>query len=385
MPKSQFFSPAYNRYIPAVLHRNKSMGWIIEYYAYNPVTSVLERKRIRLALMRQRYRTNAEFRQAANEIVCTINAQLAGGWSPFGETENVRYYTCINEVAALYITEKGKDLKVDTLRSYRSFCKIFCDWCDKICPHCKCVLFNHTLAVRYMDYVYLERKSSARTYNNQLKMARAFFAWAVEKCYCKENPFERIKVKKEAPKKRVIIPSDVREKIKQYFDVICPGYVVVMELIYTSLLRPKEISRIQIKQINLAEHYIFMPGEKTKNGYSRYAFLSDELCILLRPLIKDINKEWYLIGLGYVPKPEQYNSMQYQKMWDKMRKSLKLPKEMQLYSLRDSGINNMLKAGIDPLTVMQAADHHDLSMTTRYANHADPKLIDTLLRQAPKF
>jgi integrase len=77
--------------------------------------------------------------------------------------------------------------------------------------------------------------------------------------------------------------------------------------------------------------------------------------------------------------------MQYVKVWDKMRRSLKLPQEMQLYSLRDTGINNMLKAGIDPLTVMQAADHHDLSMTTRYANHADPNLIRTLTELAPKF
>lgn len=79
------------------------------------------------------------------------------------------------------------------------------------------------------------------------------------------------------------------------------------------------------------------------------------------------------------------DSKRYRKHWDIMRKDLKLPQEMQLYSLRDTGINNMLKAGIDPLTVMQAADHHDLSMTTRYANHIDPNLMNTLLEKAPSF
>ena len=39
----------------------------------------------------------------------------------------------------------------------------------------------------------------------------------------------------------------------------------------------------------------------------------------------------------------------------------------------------------DPLTVMQHADHHDLSMTTRYANHADPKLIEKISENAPNF
>ncbi len=39
----------------------------------------------------------------------------------------------------------------------------------------------------------------------------------------------------------------------------------------------------------------------------------------------------------------------------------------------------------DTLTVMQHADHHDLSMTTRYANHADPMLIKTICENAPNF
>lgn len=322
--------------------------------------------------------------QVAN-IIQTINNRLAGGWSPFGESENVRYYTTIEEVMRLYIDEKQKELKTDTLRSYKSFCHIFGEWCKRIVPNCKCIQFNRTLAVRYMDYVYMERKVSARGYNNQLKMARALFSWAVQKCYCKENPFEVLKVKKEEEKKRVLIPAETRLKIREWVKQHNPNYQIVLDLVFTSLLRPREISRVQLGQINLAEHYIYMPADKTKNGHHRYAFLSDELCEMLRPMIEGKDKNWYLLTQGYVPGKTPMNSIRYRKTWDTMRKDLKLPQEMQLYSLRDTGINNMLKAGIDPLTVMQAADHHDLSMTTRYANHADPNLIRTLNELAPAF
>ena len=128
-----------------------------------------------------------------------------------------------------------------------------------------------------------------------------------------------------------------------------------------------------------------MPEDKTKNGNYRYAFLSDELCMLLSPLLKCAKPDDYLLSQGYLPGKCSMDSKRYRKHWDIMRKDLKLPQEMQLYSLRDTGINNMLKAGIDPLTVMQAADHHDLSMTTRYANHIDPNLMNTLLEKAPSF
>ena len=384
MPNLQQLSPAYNKYIPAVLRHN-SEGWQVNYYVYNPITDKMERKRMLLNTLRKRYRTIAEFKVAANEIISTINAKLAGGWTPFGESENARYYTTIDEMIKLYLSEKSKELKPDTMRSYRSFCNIFSNWCADSAPNCKCIQFNKTLAVQYMDYIYMEREVAARAYNNQLKMARALFSWALQKCYCKENPFEHIKTKRQDEKKRIIIPPNTRQKIKDYLLEKNPVFLIILELVFTSLLRPAEIARIQIKQIHLKEQYIFMPADKTKNGHNRHAFLSKELVMMIAPLLNNTADDWYLIGADFRPGKSPMPVTKYTKTWDKMRKALHLPDEMQLYSLRDTGINNMLKSGIDPLTVMQAADHHDLAMTTRYANHADPNLIQTLEEHAPKF
>ena len=384
MPNHQEFSCIYCNYVPAVLRHHKE-NWQVEYYVYSPISKQLERKRIKVNRLRLHCPTLSMFKQQANEIVQSINVKLAGGWSPFGESENIRYYTLLSEVMALYLAEKEKELKPDTLRSYKSFCSILGKWLEDHLPGCRCAQFNKTLAIRYMDYVYTDRKVSARAYNNNLKLARALFFWAVEKCYCKENPFEHIKTKREQQKKRVLIPVETRNLIREYFKEKRPNYLIVLELVYTSLLRPAEISRVQVKQVNLNEHYIYMTEDKTKNGHHRYAFLSDELCRLLSPLLVNAKPDDYLLSQGYVPGKFSMDCKRYRKHWEKMRDDLKLPKEMQLYSLRDTGINNMLKAGIDPLTVMQAADHHDLSMTTRYANHVDPNLMNTLLEKAPSF
>ena len=297
MPNHQQFSPTYNNYVPAILCHQKD-NWQIEYYVFSPVTNQMERKRMRLNKLRRHCGTLKEFKAHAANIVQTINNQLAGGWSPFGESENIRYYTTLDEVMLLYIEEKQKELKPDTLRSYKSFCKIFGEWCLKTVPGCKCIQFNRVLAIRYMDYVYNERKVSARSYNNQLKMARAFFSWAVEKCYCKENPFEMLRVKKEAEKRRIIIDADTRSRIRDYFERENPGFIVVMELIYTSFLRPIEASRVQIGQIDLSQHCIHMSADKTKNGKQRAAPLSDELCERLSKMIEGVPPEWYLIGYG---------------------------------------------------------------------------------------
>lgn len=71
-----------------------------------------------------------------------------------------------------------------------------------------------------------------------------------------------------------------------------------------------------------------------------------------------------MIGSGLRPNSAMLSEDYLRKYWIKIRKKLNLPEEMQLYSLRDTGIFDMLKSGIDDLSVMQHADHHSLEMTT---------------------
>lgn len=383
MSSSLEISPYNLRYLPAVLRRNTAMGWIVEYYVLKPDTNEMMRKRIRLNVLRKHYRTIAEFKVAANGIVTDINARLAGGWTPFGESENARYYTPVTDVLHKYIEERSKELKKETMRSYSSFANIFGTWLNKKVAGCKCIYFNRTLAITYLDDFYATH-SNARTYNNMLKMARAFFGWAKEKCYIKENPFELIRTKRTAEKKRILIPKQNRQQICAYFAEQRPEMVMVCGLVYTSLISPIEITRLQVSMLHLQEHYIAMPSDITKNGHSRNAPLSDDLCEQLRKHIRYSKPTDYLFGSQWTPAPTAISDKAFRKQWQAMRNKLHIPDEMQLYSLRDTGIFDKIKAGVYPLTVMQAADHHDLAMTTRYANHYDPNMVH-IISEADDF
>ena len=385
MPKSQkpIDASRISQYRQAILVRTKS-EFYIEYYVIHPANGILVRKRIRLNHLRKRYKTVAEFRQMAAEMVANINAKLAGGWSPFYQTENTRLYTPIEDVIRLFLAEKERELRPSTYRTYKSFCSMFLTWCNANAPQIYASLVNRVIATKYMDYLYLERKINAVAYNNNLKQARALFNWAVQKCYVKENPFELLQKKREGNKTRIMIPEDYRKQITSYLEEKDPYFLIVCNLVFTSLIRPKEVRIIQIKHINIAERYIRIPGENAKNHHERYAAINDTIANRLLYTLKK-NPEYYLFGPNMLPGKEPCHESYFRKQWDKLRTALKLPVEMQLYSLRDTGINNMLKSGIDPLTVMQHADHHDLAMTTRYANHADPNLIKKIVENAPKF
>ena len=89
MPEFQQNFGTMRRYLPAVLRQN-SMGWYIEYYAYNQISQSLERKRVRVNRERKRARTFAEFRSITSQMIIRINCQLAGGWSPYAITDTTQ-------------------------------------------------------------------------------------------------------------------------------------------------------------------------------------------------------------------------------------------------------------------------------------------------------
>jgi integrase len=339
---------------------------------------------MRLNHLRKRYKLLSDFKAMAAEMVNNINAKLVGGWSPFFESENTRLYTKLDEVIDVYLAEKEREVRPATFRSYKSWCKLFRTWCTDNVPGIYASMVNKVIIIQYLDYLYDVRKINVVNYNNHIKQGSAFFSWVVQKCYAKENPFEGIKKKKALQKTRIIIPEDYRQRITEYLSLNNPYFLIVCELVFSSLIRPKEIRFIQIKHISLEGMHIFIPSDNAKTHFQRYAALTPSLVEKLR-YVANKQPNLYLFGPDMLPDKEPCHESFFTKQWDKMRKALKLPVEMQLYSLRDTGINNMLKSGIDPLTVMQHADHHDLAMTTRYANHADPNLIKKIAENAPKF
>jgi len=412
--------------LPPSLKHTAGKGWRIEYYFTNPFTNSSERRTIRLNTFQKKCRTQADFRVLANRMLYELTTKLALGWTPLGTLqtsatgsivvpiENAspvsvpafaeseaqkkareRAATLVSDLCDKYLKEKERETKKKTFTSYKSHCSTLIKWLDKQYPKMKISDFTPEVAVEYLDYFYNDRKVTnakketrsmgVNTFNNTVKVLRSIFGWMVSKNYLKENPFKDVKLKAKETKKRVVIPDEERKQISKYFEKTCPNYLTLCHLVFTSFIRPVEASRIQVKNIHLAEKYIYMPADITKNKYARNAPLSDELCRRLAKMIDGVDGNMFLFGEGYQPGPVAILSNSYAKRWDTMRRNLKLPSDRQLYSLRDTGLTLLLQAGVSPDVVMKAADHHDLSITTRYIGGIDPDLISKVNHSAPSF
>jgi len=256
---------------------------IIEYYVENPQTQILARKMIRLQRLLKRYPSKMEAKRHINNIIVALNMKLSTGWNPYFVGEDARLYTPFKDVIEKYKEEIKRTTRSGTCRSYTSFVNILSEWMEKASPKIYSSMVTHALIAKFMDYVYNERKGfgeksiSNRTYNNYIKNGSTFFSWMIEKCYCKENHFMKIKSKKKEDKKRILIPEETREQITKHLHSKSPNYLIMLKLIYNSLLRPKEIRGLVISDISIAEGHITVRKEVSKNGKERKTPLTPDL------------------------------------------------------------------------------------------------------------
>lgn len=374
-------------FLPAVLKNTPSEGYLIEYHYRNPITNQLVRKRNYVNRVVFSYTRKSDGIRHAQRIVMELNQKLRDGWLPIFNTDDQRLYTPILKMRELYLKDKEKELRHATYIAYSSLTKKLNEWL-MLSKNDKLVTgnFKKSHAIRYMDYI-MDSDVSNRYYNNILKAMRAYFAWAVEHCYIIENPFSTIKSKVNSPKKRILIDAKSRKKIAGYLQEKNPQFLLVCKLVYNSAMRPKEIANVRIGDINIEKRHIVVHEDNAKNGKARCATITAEVIEYLDRFM-NLPGNYYLFGMNdqfMMPNKKRCALSKFRKLWDDMRKALKLPQEMQLYSLRDTGMVDLLHAGVDELSVQHHFDHSDLTIQARYTNHYDPNLNETIYKNAPKF
>lgn len=361
---------------------NNSLGWHIEYYILDPISGKLIRKRFRLNDLRKQCSSGAEFKQKANQVLQELTSKLVTGWSPQGEVESNRYYGSLFEALEKFKDIKSRELRPDSMRTYKGIIKLLKEWLKN---DCVCIDFGRAQALAFMDHCYTERKVSATTWNGYLKVCRVVWGWLLDNLYVKDNPFRFIKKKRTDEKFRTVIPEVDRKRIAKYFEEHNLGYMFVCSLVFYSLIRPTEISRLRVRDIDKENRCIYLPQSATKCHKARFTVIDPAIYDRLCAFIDGHDGSESIFSRSFRPGAVALKKKQYLVVWERMRKELNLPDEYQLYSLRDSGIRAKLESGMDPTIVMHAAGHHNLAETTKYAIKANRDELATIAAYSPSL
>ncbi len=352
-------------YVPAQVAVGKIFR--VVYYAYNPATEKLERKVVKCNRLADR-RDNKKYAQI---VADAINQKLLKGWNPFLEENALRGHVLLGKAVEKFITSKKKDLRKDSIRSYLSHTNAFTEWLKAEGLNNSIVsAFASRDAIRYMESIE-NKEVSNKTYNNCLRFMKTLFLWFVEKEYTKTNPFEKLKPKRVDEKLREALPPDVRERIKTYIEQNdMHEYYCIMQLCYRCFVRPKEILMLKCGMVDLRSRTLRIPSTVAKNHKDRIIALPQDIFDFLANHLEGVAKDSYIFSKGYRPGKEMLTSRDTARTWSQMRKALGLPMEYKFYSLKDTGITEMLERGVPTKLVKELADHHSLEMTEKYIHRS---------------
>lgn len=210
---------------------------------------------------------------------------------------------------------------------------------------------------------------------------RAFFQWCINNKYYKgDNPASKMeskKIRSEVAAKPRHIPftkADIK-KLMDYLDKHDKTIAFFGRFIYSTCLRPGEISSLRIKDIDLTKYQITIPLATTKNTKKNTAEIIDIEPNFQRELeklnLQSFPADYFLTSNSdSIVGPKSIRSGNAYKRFVKALKALKLEgKGYTLYSFKHFSNLQRFHNGWSLAEIMTANRHSSISMTERYLKH----------------
>lgn len=349
------------------LHTGKN--WYVDFQCYDPVDRKMRRKKYMLDSIEKL----SDRKKRATEIITNLTARLRSGWNPWADTSNSRHYSKFDDVHQLYskYLEKlhtSKVIKESTYIDYKKRIRMLISYNEEHAfPISYIYQFDQSYISDFLDYMLLDRDSSARTRNNYRTWLSSFCTWLVEKQYMENNPVEKIRSLPEEQKKRsALSPADLK-KLKEFLAETNKYFLLACQMEYYTFIRPDELSNIKLGDIYLKEQKVFISSTISKNRRDGMVGLNDEIIksmIDLR-LFEYSSNHFLFGGSDFKPGIKKADSRIFRNHFNKVRALLRFPDSYQFYSLKDSGIRDL--ANTEGIVIARdQARHADISTTNKY-------------------
>lgn len=357
--------------------------YYVYFYAINPESGNLERKRIYV----NGYKDKRTQQRHLNRLVTLINRKLEDGWNPWiDDSENKKKYTKIVDALDFVITYKSRFIKPRTLPQYKQRIKRIKEWLrnnNKLDAYI--FEFNDDMAIEYMNALLMDEDINQRTYNNYLLDYRTFFNTLVKQRYLNKNPFHAIdKLPETEAEKRPFTP----EEQKIYVDYVKKHdynmYIMSMFIYYTAI-RPIEICRLKIEDININDGFIRVPAGSAKSKKARVVPIAKEFSFELEKFISGSLPDYFVCSKNFEPGNIKRSPTRLADRFAEIREVINLNKEVKLYSLKDTAADRLIKAGFNIKDIRDLFGHENIATTDVYMKRFNMQMNPRFINEFPKF
>lgn len=373
-------------YTPPQYRTNKA-GCYIEFYAYDPATGKMRRKRVKV----NHIDGSRNRKQYAKECITRFANLLSDGWNPWIDCDPddiAQFLDCLDKYEE-YVTKQHTSglFRKQTYDDYKSKIKIIRYYVEHVQRPKERIRYMFQLSKRwvvdFLDYVYIDRNNRAQTYNNYLSFLRTLCDWWIARGFLAQRPTDGLQPisKRLFAKERSCIPISKVREIGEWTKEHDPYFHFACQILYYCFIRPVEMTRLKISDFNLQECTVTIPASASKNKRTQSVTLPKkvllegvELGIFSKPV------SYHVFSERLRPGQEQIDPKIFRDHWRKVSDALKLKKEWKFYSLKDTGITEMLRQNTTaPVNVKDQARHSSLAITEIYIGEnkkAVPEILE---------
>jgi len=343
--------------------KDTKKNWYVIYYYLVPGTTDQWQRFRETFNMNRRYKDPGDRYTFGKRVEKFINGLLDKGYNPFERAAE----TAAKKAAAqkLTIVEQLKKI-IDELKegATKSVTNTLTEQQNRLVKYINekglteghMHNFSGDDAKDYRKYVDKDLKCAPKTINQAVTYGKRFWTYAIEeKNWCSENPFNGIKpMRKNAKKKnkrQIRFEPLTSVEVETIFNYLAANrerdYMRFIAMILYQWVRPVEISRIKVGDIDLKNGLIHFASDDTKNQEKGMVQIVEPMRVLLEEMkLHTYAPNLYLFsgdGKGYKPGLHQLDRRRSSDKWLAIVKGiLKIQKDQ--YGLKHTGnIDYLLK------------------------------------------
>lgn len=329
-------------------------------------------KLVRLIKKFNHIKDRKEQKEAALRFCQDVGQKLRMGWNPLIDDRGRESFTPIGKALERYrdfvqrLYEDGA-LREGTRNMYISHAVRLGAFNDSLARPLEYTFqLDRVFFESFLDHVYLDRNVNARTRNNYLNWLQTFSGWLKGHGYVSEDPTQGIRRLREETKERQPLEEEDMHRLQEYLNEHDPHFLLACMVHYYTLVRPKEMSFIRLRDISVKEQTLFISGKVSKNHRDAKVTLP---AVVLRKMVElgvfGYPDDYFLFSWGFVPRAERANEKIFRDRWARVRKALGFPSKYKFYSLKDNGVTDVIDA-VGLTVAKDQARHSNVATTNRY-------------------
>jgi integrase len=358
-----------------------SKRWYVYYSFRNPITDKLERQTPVYSGVN--LFTTLKERRAAIKILCNAVATiLKNGYDPYDDTlriDTLKKYN-IPDAFKFVLDLKKNTLKENSYRDYRIRTASFEKWLlENGFQNRYITTVNKKTVMTYLNLVL--SKTSAKNRNNTRANLSMLFQALEDNDIITDNFIKKINVLKATPERNKTYTTQQEADILKYLKSNDLLLLLFIQFISYNHLRPIEVVRLRIKDINIKDKLIYV---RAKNKPVKTKIIPEILLNEL-PELDSFNHDSFLFtpkGLGLDWTTNETDKRGYfGDRFKKVKDSLGLSKEYGLYSFRHTFITKLYKELIKNTTpedaknkLMLITGHNTKLALEKYLRDIDAEL-----------